>query len=146
MATPRAVDTLARSLRDPELFSTAASSLAQIGGKQALEALHQRYRSGSGEDRRTIIQSLGSHPGSPGVKGMLLSALGDGDDKVAEVAAGVLARSGASDVKPRLIALLQSSSSQALRYRLASYYRWADKRVYEEHKALIDKIYADGGE
>lgn len=146
MATPRAVDTLTRSLRDPELFSTAAQSLAQIGGKQALESLHQRYRSGSADDRQTIIQSLGSHPGSPGVKTMLLSALSDGDDKVAETAAGVLARSGGADVKPRLIALLQSSSNASLRYRLASYYRWADKRVYEEHKALIDKIYAGNGE
>jgi HEAT repeat protein len=142
--TPKSIDTISAALRDPELRSSAAQSLARIGGKKAFDALQDHYRRGDATDRQAIIGSLGHNP-DPRGKALLLSALSDGDENVAGQAAQALSYNASREVKSRLLAVLQSSSSQTVRYRIASQLRWSDRRLYKENKELIDRVIGSSG-
>lgn len=143
MGTPKAVEAIGQTLHNPELKEGAFGALANIGTKKAMDALTGYYRSAGSSDRATIVRQL-AYNQSPRARRLLEQALDDSSETVAAHAAGALARLGGNKVSGRLVTLLQSGPSKAVRYAIASALRWSNSTLYRQHKELIMRVYSEG--
>jgi HEAT repeat protein len=136
---------MSRALNDPKLTNAAVQSLAQIGSKQAVEALAAHYQQADAKGRVKVIEQISYDPGGQAHR-LLERALADRDEEVVAAAAGALARGGADDqLRGQLVAMLQASSSQKkVRFQIANGFRSSSPAVYRQYKQLIDSLIKEG--
>jgi HEAT repeat protein len=143
MGTPKAVEAISQTLHDKELKDGAFGALASIGTQKAMDTLTDYYRSADSTDRAKIVRQLAYNQSSR-ARHLLEQAIDDSSETVAAHAAGALARMGGKQISGRLVALLQSGPSKAVRYAIASALRWSTSALYRQHKELIMRVYSEG--
>ena len=85
LGTPGAVRSLNQALHEPKLLGQASEALAEIGSREAMSALRDRYLGADTEQRLTIIGKLGDDP-NPWGRDLLTQALQSGDARLSAAA------------------------------------------------------------